>query len=422
MISFNNFKIGDVGKVVTGKTPKTAIAENYGNDYMFIGPTDLHKHFVVNDSEKMITEKGLQSIKGSRLEGTSILVGCIGWDMGNVAITESECATNQQINSITNIKGEYNPYYIYYWLKTKKDFLFQQASVTRTPILNKTSFSNIDINIPVKNYQNSVVDVLKNIDQKIELNNKINAELEAMSKLIYDYWFVQFDFPDANGKPYKSSGGKMVYNQVLKREIPDGWEVKSFGDYAKVKSGFAFKSSWWQESGTPVVKIKDIQENNTLNQSNMSFVSEDKIRAASRFISKVNDVVIAMTGATIGKFAIIPKSDKPLLINQRVGLYDLGEKPIAKLPFLINSMKQDFFRNKIFQVAGGAAQPNISGEQLDNLPLIYPNTGLLEKYNSLMLSNYQKYSNNEAESSELVKLRDWLLPMLMNGQVTVKDA
>ena len=218
MIRFESVPIGKIGDVITGRTPKTEVQENFGNDYMFVGPTDLHKHFFITNSEKMISEKGLRSIKGSMLNGVSILVGCIGWDMGNVGVLDGKCATNQQINSITNIDKKYNPLYIYYWLKNKKDFLFQQASVTRTPILNKTSFSEIRINVPLeRNEQDKIVDLLIAMDKKIELNNRINTELEAMAKTLYDYWFVQFDFSDTNGKPYKTSGGKMVYNTALKR-------------------------------------------------------------------------------------------------------------------------------------------------------------------------------------------------------------
>ena len=137
MTNYESLPLGELGKIVTGKTPKTENPENFGADYMFIGPTDLHKHFFITSSERMISAKGLESIKGSALNGVSVLVGCIGWDMGNVGVVEGKCATNQQINSITNIHENYNPLYIYYWLKTKKDFLYQQASVTRTPILNK---------------------------------------------------------------------------------------------------------------------------------------------------------------------------------------------------------------------------------------------------------------------------------------------
>jgi type I restriction enzyme, S subunit len=145
--------------------------------------------------------------------------------MGNVALCVDTCATNQRINSITNFNKEYNPYYIYYWLSTKKDYLFQIASVTRTPILNKSTFEEILVPMPELGVQNNIVSVLSAIDRKIQLNNRIIAELEEMAKTIYNYWFVQFDFPNAEGKPYRSSGGEMVWNEQLKREIPKGWEV-----------------------------------------------------------------------------------------------------------------------------------------------------------------------------------------------------
>ena len=115
---------------------------------MFISPTELHGEYKVERSEKTITQKGLESIKSNSIDGTSVLVGCIGWDMGNVSMCFEKCATNQQINSITKIKNSYNPYYLYYWLSTKKDYLFSIASVTRTPILSKGTFEEVLIPIP----------------------------------------------------------------------------------------------------------------------------------------------------------------------------------------------------------------------------------------------------------------------------------
>ncbi|WP_250163302.1 restriction endonuclease subunit S [Psychrobacter sp. WY6] len=126
MNNFSYVKISDIGTVTTGRTPKTSNPNNYGNDYMFIGPTDLHKHFLITESERMVTQQGFDSIKSSTLNGVSVLVGCIGWDMGNIGIVEGACVTNQQINSITNIRDRYNPFYIYYWLKTKKIFFFHR--------------------------------------------------------------------------------------------------------------------------------------------------------------------------------------------------------------------------------------------------------------------------------------------------------
>ncbi|MCR4799565.1 MAG: restriction endonuclease subunit S, partial [Bacteroidales bacterium] len=223
-------KFSELGKVITGKTPPTCDKANYGEGYMFITPAELHEGFEITSSDKHITEKGLLSIKANSINGTSVLVGCIGWDMGNVAICHEKCATNQQINSITEFKKDYNPYYVYYWLLTKKEFLFSLASITRTPILSKGEFQEVTIPVPDRFNQDKIVDVLQIIDKKIQCNNRINRNLQNQLKLIYDYWFTQFDFPDLHGKPYRSSGGEMVWNAELQREIPVGWECKTLGD------------------------------------------------------------------------------------------------------------------------------------------------------------------------------------------------
>jgi len=240
-----------------------------------------------------------------------------------------------------------------------------------------------------------------------------------MAKTLYDYWFVQFDFPDATGKPYKTSGGKMVWNEELKREVPEGWEDGCFGDYAKLKGGFAFKSSWWQDEGLPVIKIKDINEDYTLSVETCSYVGEDKYTIAKNYEAFLGDVVIALTGATVGKYGIVTHSKKPILINQRVGLFKLGEKPLNKLPYLINSLNQEYFRKTVFVLASGAAQPNISTDQIDEIPLVIPQKVILDNFNKICSPFYEKILKNQIENQKLTELRDWLLPMLMNGQVQV---
>ena len=247
-------------------------------------------------------------------------------------------------------------------------------------------------------------------------NFLLNDNLAELAKTIYDYWFVQFDFPDENGKPYKTSGGKMVYNEVLKREIPEGWEVKRIGDYCKSSGGYAFKSSEWKKSGNPIIKIKNIQEDNSLNIGDIDFVDMSKT-IDKKFKANAGDIVIAMTGATIGKFAIVPKTDNDFYVNQRVGVFKLNE--LKKLPFLINTLNQDYFRKNIIEISCGAAQPNISNEQINNIELILPINNIVEKFNNRMTICYEKIIQNRYKVYHLQSLRDWLLPMLMNGQISV---
>ena len=279
--------------------------------------------------------------------------------------------------------------------------------------LSTDTLSNIPVSIPSLEIQERIGNIFSDIDRKICLNRTINHNLEAIAKQLYDYWFVQFDFPNEEGRPYKSSGGKMVWNEKLKREIPKEWEYMSVGDYAKCKSGFAFKSSDFCEHGNEVIKIGNIQENYTLDMTNCQCIKDDDIRylKANPF-----DVVIAMTGATIGKFAIVSQE---YFVNQRVGLFDLGSNPLKKLPFLINSLKQNYFRAQIFQIASGCAQPNISAEEINNIFLLNPGKDLIDAYNQKCMSIFNNMKGNILQIRELTKQRDELLPLFINGQVTV---
>ena len=331
--------------------------------------------------------------------------------------------------------NEIDKLYLYYYLHNKSLSFMSSTHGSIMLHLTKSFMSDLLVQYPKEViYQKQIAKVLSDLDAKIEVNNKINQQLEAMAKTLYDYWFVQFDFPTTNvsssavenssatTKPYKSSGGKMIYNEELKREIPNGWESGVFGDYVKAKGGYAFKSAWWTDNGLSVIKIKDIDESYSIDISNCSYVGNDKLERCKDFQAKAGDVLLAMTGATVGKFGIVPKSDIHILVNQRVAHYRLGDNPVEKLPYLIKSLSQDYFRETIFVVASGAAQPNISSDQLDAIPLVKPKQEIIDSFNKKLASSYEKILNNKAENQKLVELRDWLLPMLMNGQVQVNSS
>ena len=423
MTNYEPVRIGDLGKVVTGKTPKTDTPEYFGNDHMFIGPSDLHKHFFITFSERMVSTKGLESIKGSVLNGVSVLVGCIGWDMGNVAIVEGRCATNQQINSITNVHDKYNPLYVYYWLKNKKDFLFQQASVTRTPILNKTNFSNITINIPQeREYQDLVVHLLATIDKKIELNNRINSELEAMAKTLYEYWFVQFDFPDANGKPYKSSGGKILYNPVLKREIPEEWCDSVLGDLINLERGVTYGKEDVIDKENPkaigVLRATNVT-GNIVDIDDLVYVPTSLV-SDSQTIKAFETIIVMSSGSKdhVGKNGVY-YFEEPL----GYGAFCSKISPKKGKEAFVNTFLQSiWFRAYIKNQCLGTNINNLTGDHINKCPIVLPSTTLIEKFEGQAGRIYKKIALNANESQKLRMLRDWLLPMLMNGQVTVKPS
>lgn len=368
----------------------------------------------------MISDKGLASIKSNSINGLSILVGCIGWDMGNVAIVESRCATNQQINAITDISKKYNPLYIYYWLKTKKDFLFKQASVTRTPILNKTDFSDIAVYLPEeKRIQDKVVDLLVAIDKKIEINDRINTELEAIAKTLYDYWFVQFDFPDANGNPYKASGGKMDYNSTLKRDIPGGWSDGTLEDLGQIVGGSTpstQKPGNFTVEGTPWITPYDLSNNqgNKFISRGAQDVSAEGIKDASLKKYPAGTVLLS-SRAPIGYMAI---ARNEITTNQ--GFKSFIPNKGYPTEFIYYTVKGSL--KAITQYASGSTFKEVSGSTLKTVKVVLPKPDIAEEFMNRVEPIFFKQDLLEKENELLTQLRDWLLPLLMNGQVTVSPS
>lgn len=414
-INYKSVPIKRIGKVVTGKTPATAHKEFYDGQYMFISPTELHGGYFVKKSEKTLTEAGLKSVKSNSIDGTSILVGCIGWDMGNVAMCNEKCATNQQINSITEIKEEYNPYYVYYWLCGKKEYLFSIASVTRIPILSKSVFEEVLVPLPEKKQQDNVVNILLRIDKKIALNEQINDNLEQQAKLLYDYWFTQFDFPDENGKPYCSSGGKMVWNEQLKRNIPENWAVVPLSTVFNFKSGFPFSSDLYVTKGRyKLLTIKNVQDNG-INLDVDNHINDIPSNVPDYCFLKANDILMSLTG-NVGRIGIM--YDYGCLLNQRVALAKPVNEDLNSFVYFL--LKSDMIRKQYETIANGSSQKNLSPVEAENVLIAY-NEQVANHFASFANKYLKTIVSNLSENESLIHLRDWLLPMLMNGQASIAD-
>lgn len=254
--------------------------------------------------------------------------------------------------------------------------------------------------------QQKIAAVLSALDCKIELNNKINIELEQMAKTLYDYWFVQFDFPDVNGKPYKSSGGEMVYNTVLKRKIPKGWEAKNLFKISNVQYGFPFSTEFFNETsnGVPIIRIRDILNNSISNYSNQENID-------NKYIINKGDILVGMDG----NFHINYWSKDNCYLNQRVVMIKETLLPNIYTRYQIEPYIQ--LREKsVSRTTVG----HLSDKDLKAINVIFPSEDILSKIKPIFNLCLQKIISNKVESEELVQLRDWLLPMLMNGQIKIK--
>lgn len=418
-------KIKDIGDTITGKTPLTAKEQYFNGDIPFVTPVDISRGYIINKTERYITDLGYDSIKPNVLDGLSVLVGCIGSDMGNVAITIGKCASNQQINAVTNFNENINPYYVYYSMSLKKKYFRQLAGATTTPILPKRIFDDIDIYIPSIEMQNRIVGVLKGIDDKIQNNNKINQELESMTKVIYDYWFLQFDFPDKNGKPYKSSGGKMVWNEMLKREIPKGWEVKDIGSMVEASRGISYNSFTLEGKGVPMINLASFNVDGSYKMSGIKSYSGEYTQDK---ILKPYDLVMCNTQQTaidykkdiIGKSFLVPDIfEGDIVSSHHVTTINVIKK---NMKFYLNSLFNTSFFHKY--ISGFTNGTNILGLLFDGVEkykVVVPSESVLEKF-SIFISNIEKQKSLiMRENQELIALRDFLLPLLMNGQVGFKE-
>lgn len=298
--------------------------------------------------------------------------------------------------------------YLYYFFKSdlfQKTIKYNNIGAVQKA-LTIDFLKTVKITLPSLDNQRKLISILKSIDKKLKINSQINQELETMAKTLYDYWFVQFDFPDQNGKPYKSSGGKMVYNPELKREIPEGWGVEKLSKIANITMGQSPKGSSYNEVGEGLLFFQGstdfgwrfpMARQYTTEPSRMA--EEDDILLSVR--APVGTLNIADTRCCIGR-----------------GLAAINSK-IGANSYIFNVM-QDF--KKLFDLRNsvGTTFGSITKDDLYNLKIIYPPNDLLINFDQLVKLFDREIKNRSRQNQELTQLRDWLLPMLMNGQVKVE--
>ena len=285
--------------------------------------------------------------------------------------------------------------YLYYKLNTINFSPFVTGS--SQPKLNKENLFSIEffIHENIKT-QRKIAKTLSDIDDKIEILHQINDNLAELAKTIYDYWFVQFDFPDENGKPYKTSGGKMVYNDILKREIPEGWEVEKLKKYAFIKKGTLITEKQANTNGNIKVVSAGLDFSYYHDKSN--------------FLE--NTITISASGANAG---FINFWREPIFACDCT---TVRGNNLTETLYIYQFLK--ILQDYIYQQAKGSAQPHIYPKDIEDLNIIIPNENKIKKYGEYVNDLNQKILLNLKEIQHLQSLRDWLLPMLMNGQISVE--
>lgn len=286
------------------------------------------------------------------------------------------------------------------------------AVLTLRASLNEEIFSYLDLILPDYDEQVKAGDLLFLLSQKIDCNNRINAELEAMAKTLYDYWFVQFDFPDANGKPYKSSGGKMVYNAPLKREIPAGWcdsSVLAVADLFGGGTPTKKKPEYW--SGDIPFFTPTDADGTIFKFSTADYITDEGLKGSSTKLFGKHTVFITARGS-VGRLML---AGVDMAMNQ--SCYALRAKAGISHVFLFFLAKELIHHLQV--KSSGSVFDSIVSNDIELTKLAIPKGEVIEKFAAVVEPAFEKIANNTKENHQLAQLRDWLLPLLMNSQVTV---
>lgn len=403
-------KVSEIGKIVTGKTPKTAISENYGGNIPFLTPSDDMNIKKVKSTARTLSEMGLNSVKNCLLPAKSICVSCIGSDLGKVVLTSEPTVTNQQINSIVPDE-KFDPDFIYYGMTILgKHLNYLSKTSTAVPIINKTTFSNFSIIVPSIEEQKAIAHILSTLDDKIEVNNQINKTLENMAQAIFKQWFVDFEFPNENGEPYKSSGGEMVESEL--GLIPKGWEVKKVEQVTKIIRGASPRpiQDFIRDEGIPWVKISDASSSNTrFISSTKEFIKEEG-RKKSREV-KVGTLILS-NSATPG-IPMIMKIDA--CVHDGWLIFDEFREVTKE--YMFHFLTEN--RIGILSLSNGSVFRNLKTDILKNYKIIIPSRDVVARVDNIFKSINNSIDNIENQITTLTKIRDGLLTKLMSGEIRV---
>ncbi|MFC5193632.1 restriction endonuclease subunit S [Algoriphagus aquatilis] len=391
----NQFKLSEILEIIGGGTPKTNVSEYWGGDIPWLSVVDFgNGQKRVYQTEKSISELGLKNSSTKILKAGEIIISARG-TVGELAVLGKNMAFNQSCYGLTAIPTICTNEFLYYLLKQKVSELKKNAHGAVFDTITRSTFETINVDIPPLPTQKAIAEILSSLDDKIELNNQINQNLEALAQALFKQWFVDFEFPNENGHPYKSSGGEMVDSEL--GEIPKGWRVDFLTKVFNVVYGKNLPTTNLITNGFPV------------------FGGNGIIGYYSKFHYKEPQVLISCRGAASGKVNF----SKPFsFVTNNSLIIEIPDREKMPFEFLRQwSLDQDFT-----SFVSGSAQPQITIENLKPLQLLIPNQETLEKFKEVISHLIIQIQELEVENIGLQNLRDTLLPKLISGELEVNES
>ena len=409
---FKRQKLSNTGEIVSGGTPKTKVDEYWNGSIPWITPKDLSNNssMYVSKGERSISIDGLENSSAKLLPKGSVLFTSRA-PIGYIAIAKNDVTTNQGFKSVIVNEDNYN-IFIYYLLKNNINFIENHANGSTFKEISGSVMKNLEFDIPPLPEQKAIAHILSTLDEKIEVNNQINKTLENIAQTIFKQWFVDFEFPNGDGEPYKSSGGEMVESE--RGMIPKGWEVIKIKDYSvSMANGGTPKRNvvdYWDRKEIPWLKTMEIRDEVIIESD--EWISQKGFDNSSAKLFYKDTVLIAMYGVTAGRIALLRFESTT---NQACCGIVCSNKnsPYYLYIYLKN------FQSDLKSLASGSAQQNLSKSVIENFKVILPKEFLLKKFHELCENLYNQIEANMKMNSNLIKLRDSLLPKLMSGEIRV---
>ena len=353
-MEMTKYKLGDVAKTGSGGTPKSTVAEYYENGNIpWINSGELNNPFISTTSN-FITQKGYDNSSAKLFPPQTVLLAMYGATAGKASLLEFEACTNQAICAIMPNQDILLPRFLKYKLDTMYNYLVGLSTGSARDNLSQDGIKALELCIPPLSEQKKIASVLSALDDKIALNKKMNQKLEAMAKRQYDYWFVQYDFPDKNGHPYKTTGGPMTYNPTLKREIPAGWEVKTLKECIKhINTGLNPRDNFVLGNGDiKYVTVKNLTTEGNIDFSGCDLIDEDALKKVHKRSDIAKGDVLYASICPLGRSYLINKDPIGWDINESVFSIRPNYNEVSSIYLYMNFVDENFVRRAFSNSTG----------------------------------------------------------------------
>lgn len=410
-MSWREVAISELGRIVTGKTPETKNREFYSGEFPFITPSDINfNHYVCRTTVATVTDLAKEKLPNQFIPGGSVIVTCIGNTIGKVAIAERESLTNQQMNSIV-VSEEHDETFVYYLMCHNVERIrgIGLGGGAATPILNKTTFSSIRVRVPIqKEAEESIAHILRAYDDLIANNNRRIELLEQSARELFTEWFVRLRYPGHE------------HDEILDG-VPKGWRREPLSQLTlKIGSGATPRGgeAAYKEEGITLIRSQNVYDYR-FEVSGLAYIDDEQADQLANVEVVEKDVLLNITGASVGRCCMVPSWCLPARVNQHVMIVRANDQLLCPY-FLLCSLNSDGIKGFLLSVSsGGATREALTKDLVSRLEILVPSNRIMAAFSELSTLMFQQSETLGRQCRELSRARDLLLPRLMDGRLAV---